>query len=289
MGCCGVLAVCGALRCCGPIAGLEQRSRAVLGPGYAPAVLTAVIADTVFATNCYVLATGQGEECLVVDPGFDVLDRLDAVLDQHGLRPAAVLLTHGHADHVWSVAPVCRPRGSGSSAGEGVAALVHAADAYRLDDPLASLDPSLVAMLEQRFGAAATWQAPDRVEVLEGARAAVSVAGVELTALHAPGHTEGSVVFTLDAVPHELAGPSGGAVPSRGQGLTSTVLAGDVLFAGSVGRTDLAGGDGAAMERSLREVVLPMPDDRLVLPGHGPATTVARERATNPYLLALAP
>ena len=173
-----------------------------------------------------------------------------------------------------------------------MAALVHADDAYRLQDPLASLDPSLVAMLEQRFGSAATWQAPDRVETLEGSRAHVRAAGIELTALHSPGHTEGSVVFTLDAVPDERAGPSGGVVPARpGETLTltSTVLAGDVLFAGSIGRTDLAGGDGVAMERSLREVVLPMPDDRLVLPGHGPATTVARERATNPYLLALAP
>ena len=290
---CGALWwLCGALWCCGPVRDLEQPSRAVRRPGYAPAVLTAVIADTVFGTNCYVLATGAGQECLVVDPGFDVLDRLDAVLDEQGLRPAAVLLTHGHADHVWSVAPVCRPRGAGSAAGESVAALVHADDAHRLEDPLASLDPSLVTMLEQRFGSAATWQAPDRVEVLEGAHARVCVAGLELAARHAPGHTEGSVVFTLDAVPREPAGPSGAAVPARGGesgALTSTVLSGDVLFAGSIGRTDLAGGDGAAMERSLREVVLPMPDDRLVLPGHGPATTVARERATNPYLLALAP
>lgn len=247
-------------------------------------MLTSVIPDRVFATNCYVLALGAGEECLVVDPGFDVLNRLEAVLDEQRLRPAAVLLTHGHADHVWSVTPVCRPRGAGSSSGDSVPAIIHAEDAYRLGNPLDQLDGAVTAMLQQRFGDAATWQAPDRVSLLEGSRARVSIAGIDLTALHAPGHTEGSVVFTLDAVPEE-----GGLAALTPEGATSTVLAGDVLFAGGIGRTDLAGGDGAAMDRSLREVVLPMPDDRLVLPGHGPATSIGRERATNPFLLALVP
>lgn len=247
-------------------------------------MLTTVIPDRVFGTNCYVLAVGAGEECLVVDPGFDVLDRLGPVLDEQRLRPAAVLLTHGHADHVWSVTPVCRPRGAGSSAGESVVAVIHADDAYRLENPLDQLDAGVAAMLQQRFGDAATWQAPDQVSLLEGDSVRVSIAGLALVALHAPGHTEGSVVFTLDAVPSE-----GDLAALAVEGVTSTVLAGDVLFAGSVGRTDLPGGDGAAMDRSLREVVLPMPDDRLVLPGHGPATSIGRERATNPFLLALAP
>lgn len=245
-------------------------------------MLTTVIPDRVFGTNCYVMALGPGQECLVVDPGFDVLDRLGPFLDEQRLRPAAVLLTHGHADHVWSVTPVCRPRGAGSSSGDSVAAVIHAEDAYRLGNPLDQLDDGVAAMLQQRFGDAATWQAPDRVSLLEGASVSLSVAGIDLTALHAPGHTEGSVVFTLDAVPDEASSLSA-------EGATSTVLAGDVLFAGSIGRTDLPGGDGAAMDRSLREVVLPMPDDRLVLPGHGPATSIGRERATNPFLLALAP
>ena len=100
-------------------------------------------------------------------------------------------------------------------------------------------------------------------------------AGVDIGVVHAPGHTEGSVIFTVPGVPSSL--------PPDAR-LGGTAFAGDVLFAGSVGRTDLPGGDPDAMTRSLRERVLPMPDDTLVLPGHGPATTIARERATNPYL-----
>jgi hydroxyacylglutathione hydrolase len=222
-----------------------------------------------FGTNCFVLAPAAGEECLVVDPGVGVLDALGTVLREHRLRPAAVLLSHGHLDHVYSVTPVC-----GAS---GVPALVHADDAYRLEDPLATLEPALVAMLEQQFGSAATWTEPDDVRLLsDGAQ--LSLAGLSLGVVHAPGHTEGSVMFTLDDVPDGMRGVDD---------VASTVLSGDVLFAGSIGRTDLPGGDHEAMLRSLRDTVLPMPDDRLVLPGHGPATTVGRERATNPYLRSL--
>lgn len=233
-------------------------------------MLLAVVPDALLGTNCYVLAPAAGEECVVVDPGFDVVDRLEEVLLAHRLRPAAVLLTHGHADHVWSVTPVCRPRGTGGA----VAAVVHEEDAHRLTDPLAQVGGPLRAMLEQHFGAAPTWAEPEDVAVIRGAGEHLSLAGLDLDARHAPGHTEGSVVFVLDDVP----------TAPHGAGAVSTVLSGDVLFAGSIGRTDLPGGDHAAMTRSLRDVVLPMPDERLVLPGHGGATTVGRERATNPFL-----
>ncbi len=221
-----------------------------------------------FDTNCYVLAPGAGEECLVVDPGIGVQDRLAAVLAEHRLRPAAVLLTHGHLDHVYSVTPVC---------GGTTAAYLHAADRYRLADPLASLQPGMLAMLEAQFGRRATWTEPERVVELADHQS-LDLAGLPLEVLHAPGHTEGSVMFALDAVPDGLPGQ---------EPLDRTVVSGDVLFAGSVGRTDLPGGDGAAMRRSLREVVLPLPDTTLVLTGHGPATTIRRERATNPYLQGL--
>ncbi|MBM6399711.1 MBL fold metallo-hydrolase [Phycicoccus sonneratiae] len=221
-----------------------------------------------FGTNCYVLAAGPGEECLVVDPGIGVEETLRAVLEEHRLRPAAVLLTHGHLDHVYSVTPVC---------GGTTAAYVHADDRYRLTDPLASMDPGTVAMLEAQFGQRATWREPETVvEVADRAR--LELAGLGLEVLHAPGHTEGSAMFALDVVPDGL--------PAE-EGLDRTVVSGDVLFAGSIGRTDLAGGDTAAMQRSLRDVVLPLPDSTLVLTGHGPATTMRRERATNPYLRGL--
>ncbi|GAB3589042.1 MBL fold metallo-hydrolase [Angustibacter peucedani] len=221
--------------------------------------------SAVFGTNCFVLATGPGEDCLVVDPGIEVVEPLAEVLREQRLRPAAVLLTHGHVDHTYSVTPVC--------GAHGIAAYVHADDRERLVDPLHEFASSgLLQMLEQQFGRAATWAEPDDVvEVADGQT--LELAGLSLDVVHAPGHTEGSVMFALPDVPE-----------SAPDDVRRTLLTGDVLFAGSIGRTDLPGGDHAAMLRSLRERVLPQPDDTLVLPGHGPATTIGRERASNPFL-----
>ena len=225
--------------------------------------------SAVFGTNCYVVAAGPGEECLVVDPGIGVLPQLSETLAEHRLRPAAVLLTHGHVDHTYSVTPVC--------GAHGVAAHVHADDRYRLHNPLASLSPMLLAALEQEFGTSATWAEPDDVVTLDGSTS-LQLAGLKVEVVHAPGHTEGSVMFALAGVPDHAP-----------DDVTSTVLTGDVLFAGSIGRTDLPGGDHATMLDSLRERVLPLADDTWVLPGHGPDTTMARERATNPFLRGLHP
>jgi hydroxyacylglutathione hydrolase len=227
--------------------------------------------STAFATNCYVVAPAAGEECVIVDPGIEIEDHLADVLREHRLRPAAVLLTHGHLDHTYSVTPVC--------GAYGVAARVHTDDRYRLVDPISDLDPGLVAMLEQHFGRPARWQEPSAVvEITDGTR--LTIAGLDIGVRHAPGHTEGSVLFDVPGLPDTLD-------PAAADGLGSTLLSGDVLFAGSIGRYDGTGGDAATMRRTLRDVVLPLPDDLLVLPGHGPATTMGRERATNPYLLNL--
>jgi glyoxylase-like metal-dependent hydrolase (beta-lactamase superfamily II) len=231
-------------------------------------VLTIAFPAAAFDTNCYVLAPAAGEECLVIDPGIGVVETLREVLSEHRLRPAAVLLTHGHLDHVFSVTAVC---------GGEHAAYIHIDDRYRLHDPVATLEPSLVAMLEQQFGRQATWTEPSNiVEIADHQR--LSVAGLELDVLHAPGHTEGSVMFALDGLPD--------GVRSE-EALDRTLVSGDVLFAGSIGRTDLPGGDHDAMLVSLRDVVLPLPDSTLVLAGHGAATTMRHERSTNPYLRGL--
>lgn len=220
---------------------------------------------TAFGTNCYVVAPSDGEECVVVDPGIGVLDRLSDVLRTHRLKPAAVLLTHGHLDHTYSVTPVC--------GAHGVAVQIHEDDRYRLVDPAEQLGPELRAMLESQFGGL-DWTEPDDVVSFTGSQR-LSLAGLDIGIAHAPGHTEGSVLFTVEGAPDAMGADSG---------LARTVFAGDVLFSGGIGRTDLPGGDDAAMQASLRDMVLGMPDDSLVLPGHGPATTIGRERRSNPFL-----
>ncbi|MDT4991825.1 MAG: hydroxyacylglutathione hydrolase [Actinoplanes sp.] len=211
-----------------------------------------------FGTNCYVLAPAPGEQCLIVDPGVGVLDRLDEVIVRHRLFPAAVLLTHGHFDHTFSVAPVCGAR--------GITAYVHPADKEMLADPTLGLGASI----DDMFGGRLTYTEPDDVaELTDGAT--LTLAGLEITVDHAPGHTGGSVLFRL---------PGAGSSWEAEQ----ICLSGDVLFAGSIGRTDLPGGSTPTMLTSLRDKILPLADDTVVLPGHGPETTIGRERAANPYL-----
>jgi glyoxylase-like metal-dependent hydrolase (beta-lactamase superfamily II) len=206
-----------------------------------------------FGTNCYIVATGAGEQCVVIDPGIGVLDQLDAVLTEHRLIPAAVLLTHGHLDHTFSVAPVCGAR--------GIPAYLHPDDLEMLADPAKGLSMSL----DELFGGRLTYAEPESVDTLaDGQR--LEIAGLSLTVNHAPGHTGGSVMF------HGRDGDE------------PLCFSGDVLFAGSIGRTDLPGGSMDAMWASLRDKVLTLPDETTVLPGHGPSTTIGRERATNPYL-----
>lgn len=212
-----------------------------------------------FDTNCYVVAPGPGEQCVVVDPGIGVEAELDALLREHRLQPVAVLLTHGHIDHTFSVAPVCGAR--------GIPALVHPDDADQLRDPVAYLSPQST----QLFGGRLEWTEPDDVRMLDTS-VPLELAGLSISVTLAPGHTPGSVVFGLAADPRD----DGESAPFA--------LTGDVLFAGSIGRVDLPGGSWEQMQRSLTQVVLPMADETVVLPGHGAPTTIGRERTSNPYL-----
>ena len=215
-----------------------------------------------FDTNCYVVAPAAGEECVVVDPGVEVLAELDQVLAEHRLRPAAVLLTHGHIDHTFSVTPVCGAK--------GVSAYIHPDDRELLADPMKGLSTQTAAL----FGGRLQWSEPDDVRLLDEAKP-IRLAGLEISVDHAPGHTPGSVVFRL---PYD--GPA--------EDVPEVALTGDVLFAGSIGRTDLPGGSMAEMLVSLRDKILTLDDEVVVLPGHGPATTIGRERQRNPYLLEVA-
>jgi len=226
-------------------------------------VLVAGFPSVAFGTNVYVVAPSRGEQCIVVDPGIEVADGVDEILREHGLEPVAVLLTHGHLDHTFSVVPVGSRR--------GITAYIHQGDRDLLRDPMAGLSPETRTM----FGGRLQWQEPDDVALLADG-VTLEIAGLQINVDHAPGHTPGSVLFRLPGAPDGL--DAADADPSQ------TLVSGDVLFAGSIGRTDLPGGSTSAMMTSLATRILPLSDDVVVLPGHGPATTIGRERATNPYL-----
>jgi hydroxyacylglutathione hydrolase len=217
-----------------------------------------------WGTNCYVVAPAAGEQCLIVDPGKDAAAGIDDAVREHGLQPVAVLLTHGHIDHVWSVVPVCGAR--------GIPAYIHPQDRAMLADPMAGISgPTRDLLASMTDGRLAAGEPDDVLELSDGLT--LRLAGLELVVDHAPGHTRGSVMFRRAADPS-------GEVPAL-------LLSGDVLFEGSIGRTDLPGGDHAQMLASLADKVLPLDDDTVVLPGHGGTTTIGRERVANPYLTAL--
>lgn len=213
-----------------------------------------------WATNCYLIAAAAGEPCIVVDPGQDSIDTLMSLVREHRLQPAAVALTHGHVDHVWSVAPV--------AAGFQIPAYCHPADAYRLADPAGtSIAATREALLAMTKGALELTE-PEDLRML-GDDEDLQIAGLSLRARHAPGHTEGSIVLEHHGAAELF------------------MLSGDLLFAGSIGRTDLPGGDPDAMRQSLGRVVLHAPVDMTVYPGHGPSTSIGAELASNPFLQGL--
>ena len=245
-------------------------------------MLVLTLVAPVFATNCYVLAPAPGRECVVVDVGGGVDDALLAAVDEHDLTPVAVLATHGHVDHTWGAAQVCDH--------SGVPLYVHAKDVYRLADPFGTLGGGAVAAALAQLGLRTDeYREPEHVEPVETehrGEARLELAGLSITWHHAPGHTEGA---SLVSVPRA---PSSSSVLLAGEGLTlepppsRTVLRGDVLFAGTIGRTDLPGGDDGEMAATLADPVGTLAPDVLVLPGHGPATRMDVEYRRNPFLTA---
>lgn len=216
-----------------------------------------VVADA-FETKCYLLATAPGADCLVVDPGFGVADKLRLAVAAHGLRPRAVLLTHGHLDHTYSV--------SALSAEYRVPVYLHPGDHWMLSDPMAGLGPEFSTEFDKFLPPGWRWREPAQVESMAGGDV-LELAGMSVRVDHTPGHTPGSVMFNL---------PGGAHVPGY-------CLVGDTLYAGTIGRTDMPGGDRGDALRSLRSL-LAKPGDTVLHTGHGDDTTLSVERTDNPFL-----
>ena len=225
------------------------------------------VVSPLLGANCYVLAAQDAPSaCVVVDAGAGVADQVRSVVERHGLTVVAVLATHGHVDHLWDAGELCETY--------DVALHLHASDLDRVQDPWGTLGPlgHQLRLLGDQVGA--TWQAPSRVQgfTVDDGHGALHLAHpsgdltLTVDVLHAPGHTPGSSLY--------------GFVDASGE---AALLTGDVLFAGSIGRTDLPGGDSAAMAETLARLRMLPPATR-VLPGHGPSSSIGHELLTNPYL-----
>ncbi len=203
-------------------------------------------------TNCYVVARDSGGPAVVVDAPPDP-DGVGALLRKHDLTPVALLLTHAHIDHLGGAGAVSR--------GMAVSAYLHPDDAWLAEAPEVQLRSLLGMVPEGDFAPPEQY-----VDLVDGQK--LELAGTRLEVLHTPGHTPGHCCFLLDS--------------------EQVLFSGDQLFAGSVGRTDLPGGDTEELFRSMKDRILPLDDAVEVLPGHGPATTTGRERRANPFLQGLA-
>jgi len=201
--------------------------------------------------NCYLLGLGEGQECVIIDPGMDAFEPVKSLVRMYGVTPVAVLATHGHFDHIWDSAPIADHY--------GIPVWVRSEDRHLLTDPAAGVSRDLGSWLSMF----PPLRQAEHVETLDGVDA-LDLAGISLGVIHAPGHTPGSVLYTVGA---ELA------------------FTGDVLFAGSIGRTDMPGGNTRTMNATLRGPVSALPDSDRILSGHGPSSTMRVERMTNPYLV----
>lgn len=210
-------------------------------------------AAPMFATNCWILATEPGAECIVIDPGMpNVSHQLEEILRRHNLKPVAIIATHGHLDHTFSIEAI--------------------ADGYDIPTYIHSEDRAFLAHPEKLHGAefnstlsGMNFSEPREVRELRSGDV-LEMVGLSFKAIHAPGHTRGSLMFEVS---------------------NEILVSGDVLFSGSIGRTDLPTGSAKDMEETLRKKVLPLSDHLRVLPGHGPDTTMAYEKKNNPYLKSL--
>jgi glyoxylase-like metal-dependent hydrolase (beta-lactamase superfamily II) len=191
--------------------------------------------------NCYILACAENSDALIIDPG-DQERKIKAMLDQHKLRPALVINTHGHYDHI------------GCDDKFGVPVYVHAADQNMLKDPELNLSASF----------SESCRVNSEIRVLKD-KQLIKLDCIELEVIHTPGHTPGGIALLMKKPQEDI------------------LFTGDTLFCQGVGRSDLPGGDQEMLERSLRERIFVLPDNLIIYPGHGPASTIGEERVNNPF------
>jgi glyoxylase-like metal-dependent hydrolase (beta-lactamase superfamily II) len=202
-----------------------------------------------YETNCYILRESKSAgDCLIIDTGLEAGGLID-FLCEYKLNPVAVVLTHGHIDHINGLAQLRKNF-------SGVKTYVHKHDAKILTDQQSNL--SFLAGL----GPAANDAVEADFTLEEGS--IVEQAGIKLEVLHTPGHTPGGIC--LHSKKEQI------------------IFVGDTLFADSIGRTDMPGGSMTQLIKSIKEKLLTLPDETIVYPGHGPQTTIGRERTHNPYL-----
>lgn len=213
--------------------------------------------------NCYLVGPGAGSECVVIDPGQDSAEGIERVVAEHSLKPTAILVTHGHFDHMWQAQAVAERYDAPLWIG--------ADDRHLLTDPMAAISNESAAMLRSQLSMTEMPEFTEPRLVREAVGGSViEIEGLTIVVDHAPGHTPGTVLYRMEY--------------DGAEDVSQVMFTGDFLFAGSIGRTDLVGGDHREMLESLRSRVLPLADDIVVLPGHGEQTSIGRERATNPFL-----
>lgn len=212
-----------------------------------PKIRLAVVVSAPFEENTYVANLEGRPDCLIVDPGLEP-DEILAQLDKLELLPAAILITHGHSDHIAGNAELKRRF-------PDCPIVISHGDAPKLTDPTLNLSAAFGANLLS-----------PPADVLVGEGDVYRAAGFELSVSEIPGHSSGHVVFIWR------------------DGQPMIVFGGDVLFAGSIGRTDFPDGNFEQLAAGIQAKLFTLPDDTLVLPGHGPPTTVGKEKHDNPFV-----
>jgi hydroxyacylglutathione hydrolase len=199
-----------------------------------------------FETNCYVLRSNeQAKECLIIDTGLDV-GALPAFIDKQKLTPVAAVITHGHIDHIAGIDALREKF-------PAMTIYIHKLDANLLTDTIGNLS-------SMTGGSFSTEQADCLVE--EGDE--IDQTGIKLRVIHTPGHTPGGICLYAEQ--------------------DGVIFVGDTLFAGSIGRTDFPGGDMSLLIEGIKQKLFALPDKTVVYPGHGPQTTIGREKTGNPFL-----